>query len=112
MNYNYLNQKNAQGLNAFVAAQNRTVRRVPLSAVVNPLTRSASTKATVGSITNSQSAFWEIATAASVGLSAYHGYKRNDDSLGWGLAWGALGGLFPIITPAVAFAEGFAERKR
>jgi hypothetical protein len=46
--------------------------------------------------------------AASAALSAYHGFKRNDDSAGWGLTWGLLGALFPIITPLVALAEGFA----
>lgn len=45
---------------------------------------------------------------ASSGLSAYHGYKRNN-SVGWAVGWGVLGGLFPIITPAVAFAQGFGE---
>ena len=45
---------------------------------------------------------------ASSGLSAYHGYKRND-SVGWAIGWGILGGIFPIITPAVAFAQGFGQ---
>lgn len=45
---------------------------------------------------------------ASSGLSAYHGYKRNN-SIGWAVGWGFLGGLFPIITPAIAFAQGFGE---
>ena len=47
--------------------------------------------------------------ALSVGASAYHGYKRNHGSLGWGVAWGALGGLFPVITPAIALAQGFGK---
>lgn len=42
------------------------------------------------------------------GLSAYHGYKRND-SLGWGVFWGACGLMFPIITPVIAFAQGYAK---
>ncbi len=46
---------------------------------------------------------------ASIGASAYHGYKRNN-SVGWAIGWGLLGGLFPIITPAVAFAQGFGKR--
>jgi len=54
--------------------------------------------------------FWAAASIVSTGLSAYHGYKRND-SVGWAVAWGLLGGLFPIITPAVAFAQGFADPK-
>lgn len=48
---------------------------------------------------------------ASMALSTYHGYKRND-SVGWAIAWGLLGGLFPVITPAIALAQGFGERKR
>ena len=45
---------------------------------------------------------------ASMGLSAYHGYRRND-SLGWGIAWGVLGAVFPVITPAIALAQGFGK---
>lgn len=47
---------------------------------------------------------------ASAGASAYHGYKRND-SVGWAVAWGLLGGIFPVITPAIALAQGFGKRK-
>jgi len=42
-------------------------------------------------------------------LGAYHGYKRNRGSLGWALAWSALGTGAPIITTAVAFAQGFGK---
>ncbi len=45
----------------------------------------------------------------SAGFSFYHGYKKNYDSLGYGLLWGAAGALFPIITPAVAVVDGYAE---
>ncbi len=41
-------------------------------------------------------------------LSAYHGFKRNHDSIGWGLGWGLLGLTFPILTPLLAVAEGYA----
>jgi hypothetical protein len=54
-----------------------------------------------------------IATAlstASMALSAYHGYKRND-SVGWALVWGLLGGTFPVITPVIAVAQGFGQEK-
>lgn len=47
---------------------------------------------------------------ASMALSAYHGYKRNA-SLGWGLWWGAMGALAPVLTPSIAFAQGFGRRK-
>jgi hypothetical protein len=42
-------------------------------------------------------------------VSGYHGYKRNN-SIGWGIAWFALGGIFPVITPTIAFAQGFGKR--
>ena len=51
---------------------------------------------------------WQAIGIASVGASAYHGYKRNN-SLGWGIGWGILGGLFPILTPAIALAQGFGK---
>lgn len=49
-----------------------------------------------------------VAYLASVGASAYHGYRRND-SLGWGLWWAFMGGIFPVVTPAFALAQGFGE---
>jgi hypothetical protein len=47
----------------------------------------------------------------SFGVSVYHGYKRND-SLGWGLGWGVLGAMFPILTPTVALAQGLGKPKK
>jgi hypothetical protein len=60
---------------------------------------------------NTSTFFWGVVDAASIGVSAYHGYKRNNGSVGWALGWGLLGGLFPIITPAIAFAQGIGKRK-
>lgn len=54
-------------------------------------------------------------TALSLGSAAastYHGYKRNRGSVGWAVVWGLLGGAFPIITPAVAVAQGFGKPAR
>jgi len=51
--------------------------------------------------------YW-LLSAASSGLSAYHGYKR-DGSLLEAAAWGLLGGIFPVIVPAIAVAQGFGE---
>jgi hypothetical protein len=45
---------------------------------------------------------------ASTAFSAYHGYKRND-SVGWAMAWGLGGALFPIIMPVIALAQGYAK---
>jgi len=44
----------------------------------------------------------------SVGLSAYHGYRRNR-SIGWAAWWAFCGGLFPVVTPAIALAQGFGQ---
>lgn len=49
-------------------------------------------------------------STASMAASAYHGYRRNQ-SVGWALAWGAAGALFPVITPVIAVAQGFGKRK-
>lgn len=45
-------------------------------------------------------------------ISAYHGLRRNRGSLLWGLAWGVAGRLFPLMVPALAVAQGYAEEKR
>jgi len=47
---------------------------------------------------------------ASTAASTYHGYKRNH-SLGWALWWGFMGNLFPVVTPAIALAQGFGKPK-
>lgn len=54
---------------------------------------------------------WGLLRTASVGVSAYHGYKRNGDSLGWGVGWGALASLFGVFVPAIALAQGLGKRK-
>ncbi len=42
---------------------------------------------------------------------SYHGYKRNSNSVPWGLAW-ALGGLAcPTVTAGFALTQGFADPK-
>ena len=62
---------------------------------------------------DSRSMLWGLVSTASSAVSFYHGYKRND-SLAWGLAWGFMGAIFPIITPIYAYAKkpGFAKRAR
>lgn len=57
------------------------------------------------------SALWGALSVASAAVSTYHGYKRNDGSIGWALAWGFLGTIFPVVTPAIAFAQGLGKRK-
>lgn len=65
----------------------------------------------VGDASSTMSSLLPYLSLASAGLSAYHGYKRNE-SIGWAIAWGALGALFPVITPAVAMAQGFGQPER
>jgi hypothetical protein len=53
-----------------------------------------------------------IATAAlslvSAGISAYHGYRR-DRSVMAGVGWGFMGAIFPVVTPIVSIAQGYAR---
>ena len=105
-NINYLRDTTALGVSALIQKQQPLrVRPAPGYQLATPPGGPRT-----GQMTSSD--FWEIVIPISVGLSAYHGYKRHNDSLGWGLGWGLLGGLFPIITPTVAFAEGFGKRVR
>ncbi len=54
---------------------------------------------------------WGLLAAGSIAASAYHGSKRHGGSIGWGVGWGALGALFPILTPAIGAAQGFGKCK-
>lgn len=51
----------------------------------------------------------QVLVLASVAASTYHGYKRNN-SVGWALWWGFAGGVFPVVTPAIALAQGFGKK--
>lgn len=52
---------------------------------------------------------WAYLSLVSSALSAFHGYRRNL-SVGWAALWGLAGALFPVITPAIAVAQGFGKR--
>lgn len=52
---------------------------------------------------------WALVSTVSMAASAYHGYVRNR-SVPWALWWGLMGGLFPIITPVIAVAQGYAKK--
>lgn len=52
-----------------------------------------------------------VIVLGSSAASAYHGYKRNR-SVGWAVWWGLMGFIFPIVTPAVAIAQGFGKREK
>ena len=61
-------------------------------------------------VSDTYAVVWGVASTASMVASAYHGVKRNGGSAGWGVGWGLMGALFPIITPAIAIAQGYAKR--
>lgn len=52
-----------------------------------------------------------LASLAGGAAGAYHGYKRNGDSIGWGIGWFFLGSWFWPIAIPIAFAQGFAQPK-
>lgn len=54
---------------------------------------------------------WGVLGTVSMVASAYHGYARNG-SIGWGLWWGLMGSLFPVITPTFAVAQCKREQDR
>lgn len=62
-----------------------------------------------GGLGDTTSTLWALTSTASMAASAYHGYKRNK-SIGWAVVWGLLGGIFPVITPVIAVAQGFGKR--
>lgn len=53
---------------------------------------------------------WALISGVSGLASLWHGYRRNN-ALGWGLMWGAMGVLFPVVTPVVGLAQGWGKRK-
>lgn len=65
----------------------------------------------VGRIATTTMLVWGGIVVASSGASAFHGYRRSRGSVGSAVGWGLLGALFPIITPAVALAQGFGKPK-
>ena len=55
-----------------------------------------------------------IVRKASALASAYHGAKRNNGSVLWGLLWGFAGYIAPfygLLVPAIGVAQGFAQAK-
>lgn len=50
-----------------------------------------------------------VLSLVSAGACAYHGYKRNCDSVGWAVGWGLLGSLMPVVAPIIAVAQGYTK---
>lgn len=42
----------------------------------------------------------------------YHGYKRNCDSVGWGIGWGIASAMFWPVALPIAFIQGAAKPGR
>jgi hypothetical protein len=55
--------------------------------------------------------WWVPISLLSGMLSAYHGYKRDHTPIA-SFGWFTLGTMFPLITPAVAVAQGFGKSRR
>lgn len=85
----------AKGTNPQVVSQGLYVAK---SGAYEPMPRWVSTTMYVASI------------GAMVALT-YHGYKRNNGSIGWALVWGLLGTIVWPITVPVALAQGFGKTK-
>ena len=50
-----------------------------------------------------------VKTVSALALT-YHGYKRTG-KVGWALAYGLLGRLFPLVAVPVALAQGLGKKK-
>ena len=60
-------------------------------------------------VSDTSAVVWGVASTVSMAASAYHGVKRNN-SVGYGIWWGLMGAMFPVITPTIAIAQGYAQR--
>ena len=67
--------------------------------------------AMLGAVDPLISPFLSILSMAGGAAAAFHGYKRNNYSVKWAILWGLLGGLAPLTTNVIAFAQGFGKRK-
>lgn len=48
-------------------------------------------------------------TMASAIASGYHGVKRNNGSIFWGIVWFTAGAAFPVAAPLLGLAQGYAQ---
>lgn len=60
-------------------------------------------------VTQTEIAVVGVLSAASIGACAWHGYRRHCGSVPWAIGWAIMGGLFPVVSVAVALAEGFGK---
>src|SRR5258706_3519186 len=61
-------------------------------------------------MTKYKSTICNVLALTSMAASTYHGYRRNK-SIGWALVWGVAAGIFPVVTPVIAVAQGYGKAK-
>lgn len=89
--------------------RNEAARALIAKGVGAPAVSSALSELAMLGKFNSSTA-WGLLSLASGAASGFHGYRRNN-SIGWAVAWFALGTVLPVITPVIALAQGFGKRK-
>ncbi len=55
---------------------------------------------------------WGALAIVSMAACVFHGFKRHNGSIGWGLGWGLFGTIAPVVGPVIAVAQGFARPER
>lgn len=62
-------------------------------------------------IPESLSTIGAVLSIAGAATGMYHGYLRNDQSVGWGIAWTIFGSLLPVFSIPLSLAQGFGKPK-
>lgn len=52
---------------------------------------------------------YSLASIAGATTGAYHGYRRNNGSVGWAIGWFIFGGILPFLSVPISLAEGFGK---
>ncbi len=63
----------------------------------------------LGPVYATASRVYTILRPLAAAAMAYHGYRRHRGKVLWALGWALVGGAFPLITPAIALAQGFGQ---
>lgn len=96
-----------------VSITNHAPAQTSPSGAVDPVTgRYVSPYANADGSLNGAGVALAAVSTVSMALSAYHGLKRNRGSVGYAVLWGLAGGMFPVLTPVIAFGQGFAEPEK
>lgn len=82
-----------------------------LARVEQPIARLGAYDEEAKSTTPAIDTFVWLGRLAGTVSGAYHGYKRNNESIGWGIGWALLGNIFWPVTIPVSLAQGFGKPK-